>query len=614
MSLKPVLKEPFEEVLPDLFRYHGDCCAVYVLRWDDRALLIDLGSGAVLDDLPRLGIRRVDSVTLTHAHRDQCQGADRLDRAGVPLHLPRAAEDFVRPEKRRDFRLATPLLRAYPGDGFEPPRPMSHALFDVQPGQTVRFGPFLLDVHPAPGHTGHQVAYLWWKDPHHVLFCGDEIHSPGKIHEPYHLETDHYTGTGARRAADSLRSLRMLCPNVLCPSHGPVFRGDTWPVFLETEDALERLGRLKDSIFPGCGPDQRLIRPWGTQLTRLTDHLLLWANSYFLLADEGGALMVDCGNAFTETLWDDFARESGGRRVEVVLITHIHCDHLEEVGNLRRVFPEAQVWVHENLAAVVEKPSAFRRPWLARERLRVDRALREADTVRWREYELTAHFYPGQTDLHACYEAHVDGHHVLFSGDNFYPAQQWGGMGGLCGLNGGNPRRGWRKSIQLVMDIRPEWMLCAHTHPFLYRRDHFEKALAWTEETARQMEALAPDGNLERHHDPHWTGLFPYVQQARAGEDFHVMAALHNTCAQTRNASVALVVPADWLCTPEICTAEVPPDGEARLAFTVRAPRSASGRHLLALDVLYDGVYLGEKAECYVDVDPFWPPFLIPAG
>ena len=34
----------------------------------------------------------------------------------------------------------------------------------------------------------------------------------------------------------------------------------------------------------------------------------------------------------------------------------------------------------------------------------------------------------------------------------------------------------------------------------------------WTEDVAAAMTALAPDGSLERHHDPHLVALEPYAQ------------------------------------------------------------------------------------------------------
>src|SRR5674476_640473 len=47
-----------------------DTCNVYIVRDGTRAILIDFGSGKVLDHLPELGITTVDWVMHTHHHRD----------------------------------------------------------------------------------------------------------------------------------------------------------------------------------------------------------------------------------------------------------------------------------------------------------------------------------------------------------------------------------------------------------------------------------------------------------------------------------------------------------------------------------------------------------------
>src|SRR5918992_5491186 len=65
-----------ESISPDVFRFR-DTCNVYVLRSGRAAVLIDFGSGAVLDHLAELGVDRVTDALVTHHHRDQVQGLER---------------------------------------------------------------------------------------------------------------------------------------------------------------------------------------------------------------------------------------------------------------------------------------------------------------------------------------------------------------------------------------------------------------------------------------------------------------------------------------------------------------------------------------------------------
>ena len=54
-------------------------------------LLIDFGSGKVLDHLRELGISKVDWILHTHHHRDQCQGDGMAAAATSPLPFPRTS-------------------------------------------------------------------------------------------------------------------------------------------------------------------------------------------------------------------------------------------------------------------------------------------------------------------------------------------------------------------------------------------------------------------------------------------------------------------------------------------------------------------------------------------
>src|SRR5205085_11785108 len=68
--------------------YHfEDTCNVYLLVDGDAGLLIDAGSGAVLDHLPA-GVKRIEWVLHTHHHRDQCWGTPRLREHGTRVAVP----------------------------------------------------------------------------------------------------------------------------------------------------------------------------------------------------------------------------------------------------------------------------------------------------------------------------------------------------------------------------------------------------------------------------------------------------------------------------------------------------------------------------------------------
>jgi glyoxylase-like metal-dependent hydrolase (beta-lactamase superfamily II) len=595
--------QPFQ--MPELWRFE-DCCSVYVLRQDDRAVLIDLGSAAVLDYLPEMGVRSVEAVYFTHAHRDQCQGAERALAAGIPLHFPHGALGFVHPEHRTDLQGSSPLVRAYPGR-FDPPCPLARGPaaggspgvhFDVTSGARISFGEMDLETQAAPGHVDHQTAFLLDWRGRRLLFSGDAVHSEGKLHEPFHWETDHYTGAGLRTGIETLRVLRHHRPDALLPSHGPVSEGDLWPLFCRTEEAMRRLAELKDTIVPGRPAVRRLVRPVGGSLQQVSEHLYLWNNSYFLVSDAGPVLMVDNAGPLPSSFWEQYRGVLGERPIEGVLVTHVHCDHVEGVELLRREGWPGEVWAHREIADCLEDPHRFRRPYLSEWPVRVDRRLAEGERFRFHEHELTAHFAPGQTDLHACYALTLDGHPAILSGDSFYPAQQWGGTGGLCGLNGGHPDL-WRRTVDLYLRLAPEWVLASHVHPFEYRRDDFLAMRQWCDDVSAAMRAVAPDGNLERHHVPHTFSLEPYAQAVRPEDPFQVRGRFHNPYERPVEVAARLVLPEGWQTAAPGWAGSVAPGEAAGPVWTITA-ENGPGVALLTADLLYDGAYLGEKAECFV--------------
>ena len=85
---------PAEEVLPGVLRFR-DTCNVYVLRSERDGVLIDFGSGAILDHLSDLDLDRVTDVLVTHHHRDQVQGLARAVEAGARIWVPPVEQDLI---------------------------------------------------------------------------------------------------------------------------------------------------------------------------------------------------------------------------------------------------------------------------------------------------------------------------------------------------------------------------------------------------------------------------------------------------------------------------------------------------------------------------------------
>ena len=166
------------QLSPNLYWYR-DTCNVYLLKDGERGLLIDFGSGGVLDHLDGAGVKAIDgcctpTTTATSARATHC-----WSRPGSPIAVPdREAALFAEADAfwrlRRQISTTTTLRASatrLPG-----PVPVAGAsrLRDVRLAR-------LPD--PGPAHAGpHQgsVSYLAEIDGAGLAFCGDLIAEPGR--------------------------------------------------------------------------------------------------------------------------------------------------------------------------------------------------------------------------------------------------------------------------------------------------------------------------------------------------------------------------------------------------------------------------------------------------
>ncbi len=193
--------------LSDNLYLFEDTCNVYIVRDGNDCVLIDFGSGKVLDHLRDLGISNIDWILHTHHHRDQCQG-DRLAthaqdpdrRAGARAYnLFADAENFWRNRRvfhlyymRNDFNTVTQNI------------PVGRTLEDYT---TFRWKNTDFFVLPTPGHTLGSITLLATVDGRKAAFSGDLMHSAGKIQNLYDTQINYGGAEGIDLGIYSLARL-----------------------------------------------------------------------------------------------------------------------------------------------------------------------------------------------------------------------------------------------------------------------------------------------------------------------------------------------------------------------------------------------------------------------
>jgi glyoxylase-like metal-dependent hydrolase (beta-lactamase superfamily II) len=639
----------FETPCEGVFLYRG-AVQVYALpARDRRCVLVDLGGGGVLDHLDEIGCTAVSDVLITHGHRTQLEGVARLAGTGARLHVNPNAPVF-RPDAMASCLAGLIPMRDKAVGRYELPMPLPagvEAAADLTPGARVRAGDVEFQVLDARGHDLEQVALLAEVGGRRVCFGGDAVHSPGKVYELFSTDWDHYTGAGARAAAQALATIRAAGPHAVLASHGPGVREDVADSLLITESLLRAYAALKDHFFLGCERVADLKegrpRPLGPDgPCRISRHI--WAlpgNTYVVTGSPAGdhaeasrvsngdlafavrrmpsrpfgrppgCLLVDaCAGDADRTLaqLDRIGRFTRARvplRPEVILSTQFHLDHLPLASEMAAQYAGAELWAEQHVAHVAERCEQVRRPWLAPCGVRCRRRLAHGETFRWREHSFTAHWMPGQTDGHAGYSARIDGRSVLFTGDNFFLPQCCGGYGGLCGFNGAwDPLSGYGASARQVLDLAPDWLLMEHDMASPFRREWFECGLRWCDQVALLQRALSPGEDRARHCNPYLVAFEPFVMPLRAGVR-RVTVHLDNRGADRPRAVVLRArPPAGVRVRPARLELHAPPDA-LRTAVCELAVGSKAGPGdplaIVPFDVTIDGERLGLRNAVFLD-------------
>ncbi len=207
------------EKLSDNLFLLEDTCNVYLIRKGDRGLLIDFGSGKILDYLGDLGISRIDWILHTHFHRDQAQGDPLAVAQRIPIAVPQHEREFF--ESAENFWRNRRIFEMYEvrNDFFSLTKnvPVTALLRDYG---TFRWEGLEIFIQPTPGHTLGSITLVTRVDGKNVAFSGDLLHSRGKVQTLYDLQYYYSEHEGVDLSIYSLTELAKLKPELLCPSHG----------------------------------------------------------------------------------------------------------------------------------------------------------------------------------------------------------------------------------------------------------------------------------------------------------------------------------------------------------------------------------------------------------
>lgn len=608
----------------------ADSCNVYLVTDGDAGLVIDPGSGAILDHLQETDVKRVEWALHTHHHRDQCWGTPRLAAAGAKVaapeyerHLFDQAEVFW--QNRRTFDNYNDRNTFFTSASNIP---VDAVLEDYE---TFTWRGYQFYVLPAKGHTFGSSALLAQIDGRLVAFTGDLFAAEGKLYQLHAMEYAYGGMEGVIFTMQSVQALRKRNPAICLPSHGEPITSVRADI-----DRLEQ--RLMDLVKLGRGlriagrdsiPESIYLPE--SKFIPLSRHLLwggVWtcSNFYVLLSDSGKCLFIDYGHSFfphmhvfadhdgLETMrfiehhLDELRDEYGVTSFDLVVPTHIHDDHTCGIPFLQR-HHGSKCWALDEVATVLEDPAAWAStPCTFNKPIRIDRRLRDGERFRWEEYEFDIYFAPGQTEFHSVYAGMIDGRKVAFTGDNWFTAEV---------LHGGKMEMQpfqttvLRNSFQLAMHrrcaevmrkIEPELICPGHRDVLPTSKrdlDTYCDFIARKERIFRELVGTPADHFI----DLFWGRLLPYIAVVKPGQELTYRLLLRNNLEKPVTYAARLLPPPGWEVNKETRTLKLDATGRGELKLVAKAPKTGDAvRRLMTAEILIDGVSHGPVSEALVTV------------
>ena len=357
-----------------------DSCNVYAVQGPSGIVLINCGTGLCLDHADELPMP-IHTILCTHFFRDHTSGAPEAAKRGVEICAPYwEREQFSDPlglfQRRETFLIYDNIW-----DLFAPiqPIPISKWLMDWE--EFTACG-ILFQVIPSPGVTIGAVSIACQIKEKRVIFCGEMTSSAGKMSRIAPLQYNYADLPGAVTLYHSCRELQRREIDILAPSMGA-------PI---TTSISEALGELEKSILTALEgrPEYKsnIESTSEESLEKVTEHIYKSkfgaGNSWFIISDSGKALAIDYGydarysypcypfpqhpnypyfrNRRSMLHGLDGLRESFGiDRIETVIVTHFHDDHISGIPLLQRLF-NTRCWAGENFSMILAHPMSYNFP------------------------------------------------------------------------------------------------------------------------------------------------------------------------------------------------------------------------------------------------------------
>jgi len=539
-----------------------------------------------------------DTLALQDDNRDRLPKILAPTKATYWLEKP---EDFWRTFIKSRFHDYAQQTTKVPATGL----PIERWLKD---GDVVESSGLKFDVIETPGYTRSAVTYLLDAEGKRVAFSGDLIYGDGQVLDLYSFQDAitsaqirGYHGYGSRLSelVQSLDTLAKAKPDLIVPARGDVIRKPAKAIatlksrvqsiyanYLST-NALHWYFKEKRMTECGrrvLGKDAKVeLMPY-CQHETTPDWVYENSTSRLLISESGPGFLLDCGSQRVIDAIQDLQKKDIVKGVEGLFVTHYHDDHTDQVQTAATTF-DCPVYATHEYADVLENPDAYHLPAMTANPIKPIGKLTSGHQMKWREFELTFFFFPGQTYYHGALLAKKPGADpILFVGDAFAPS----GFDDYCVLNRNllGFDQGMQKCLQLVRET-PAWLVNEHIR-HVFRFDEKELDYLQTRYRARiATQAKLFDFDAPNYGvDEQWAFFYPYAAHVTPGAKHSVEFRVWNHSPKAREFRVT---PRSHngarMIDAETKTIRLEAGEQGAVQFDVIAPKGAAAVALVTADI-----------------------------
>ena len=607
----------FQKVAEDVFLFQ-DTCNVYVIRNKDKAILIDCGTGKVAEYLNTIGVKTVEWVLFTHHHREQCQGHEKLGRLGARFAGPESERPLF--EKPVSFRKMAPALSdAFTVHGASYVRPPVRPLKldrGFQKMDDFEWSGIEFWCVETSGDSPGSMSYLFRKNGNWLAFTGDVMLQGGKMHHWFDCEWDYGFGKGIYALHNSLGQLEGYPIASMFPSHGTVIQNPARQLAAFREDLRKFTGHYlrgwEVSTFAGADQD-RVSQPTSVpHVWQVSKHIYkfrgpeFWPNFHIIIADDGHALVVDCGlfqRPFLDKAFDGMKARLGLKKIDALVVTHMHGDHCLEALYLREKYG-AKLWTMDRVAPPVSRPLHF--DYCAQvntygkgiDSILFDKLFQDGEKIAWRGFEFQVDWMPGQTEFALCLHGVVDGKKVAFTGDNLFGSSKYSNQAGheaVVSRNSCILEESYIYAGEYLARLKPDLILGGHSWVIDNTGPIIDRYLKNAVKLRDMFQKFSKDSDYRWMFDPYWVRMEPYRIIADRGNMANARLHLRNFERKPVSFKVTLDLPDGIQAEPSVIETMVAAETTATVPVVFRWKSDvAKGTNLIGLDITKDGRHLGQ--------------------